>query len=144
MLIKVLAPGFFGRQDTRTPVMIGAIAMGVNMALSLLLVWHLRHAGLALATSAAAWVNAGLLWRGLYYRGFYRPDPGWLVLALRLVAAGAGMGVLVVVLARGNSVWWQGEALARAGDMALIVVGGALVYAALVFAAGLRPRHLRR
>ncbi len=144
MLIKVLAPGYFGRQDTKTPVMIGAIAMGANMVLSLMLVWHLRHAGLALATSAAAWVNAGLLWRGLYYRDFYRPERGWWIFALRLVLAGAAMGALVLWLARGNAVWWQGEALARAGDMAVLVLAGAGAYAAVLLVAGLRPRHLRR
>src|SRR5690606_22215910 len=73
MLIKVLAPGYFARQDTRTPVRIGIIAMVANMVFNLMLVWHLRHVGLALATAMSAWLNAALLYRGLKQAGVYQP-----------------------------------------------------------------------
>jgi len=80
MLIKVLAPGYYSRQDTKTPVKIGIWAMAINMVLNLSLIWSLQHAGLALATSLAAFVNAGLLFMGLYRQGVYRPQlivPSW-------------------------------------------------------------------
>ena len=63
--IKVLAPGYFARQDTVTPVKIGIIALLTNIVLNLVLVSHLDHVGLALATSLSAWLNATLLWVGL-------------------------------------------------------------------------------
>lgn len=72
MAIKVLAPHYFARQDTATPVRVGLIAMVANMTMNLMFVWSMGHVGLALATSLSAWLNAGLLLRGLSQRGWYR------------------------------------------------------------------------
>jgi len=78
MLVKVLAPGYFSRQDMTTPVRIAVIAMTANMVFNLILVWPLAHAGLALATALSAWMNASLLLlRGLYREGVFRPLSGW-------------------------------------------------------------------
>lgn len=71
MAIKVLAPHYFSRQDTTTPVKIGLVSMGANMAFNLLLVWEFAHIGLAAATSLSAWLNASLLLIGLHRRGWY-------------------------------------------------------------------------
>ena len=93
MLVKVLAPGYYARQDTATPVKIGIIAMVANMVLNLLLVvplmisWNVGPLGLALATSIAAYLNAGLLLRGLLRAGVYRLQPGWGHYAMRLLLA---------------------------------------------------------
>ena len=83
-LVKVLAPGYFARQDTRTPVRVGLIALGVNMALNLLVVLPAHYAGfatpfvlLATSTCISAAVNAFLLWRGLRRSGVYMPRAGW-------------------------------------------------------------------
>ncbi|HBC19351.1 MAG TPA: murein biosynthesis integral membrane protein MurJ, partial [Alcanivorax sp.] len=73
MLIKVLAPGFYARQDTRTPVKIGVIAMLANMAFGAMLVWEWHHVGLATAMALSAWLNAGLLYLGLRRAGVYQP-----------------------------------------------------------------------
>lgn len=84
MLIKVLATAYYSRQDTRTPVIIGIKAMIANMGLNLLFVvplhlfWQVGHMGLSLATTGAAWLNAGLLLHGLMRRAVYRPEPGLL------------------------------------------------------------------
>lgn len=89
MLIKILAPGFYARKDTRTPVKIGIIAMAANMVLNLVLViplhyyWQIGHVGLALATSLAAFINAGLLFRGLRRDEVIRFHAGWGELLLR-------------------------------------------------------------
>lgn len=144
MLIKVLAPGYFARQDTRTPVRIGIIAMVANMALNLALVWHLEHVGLALATALSAWLNAALLWFGLRRAGVYRPTPGWGSTLLRFLLAGAAMGAALVWLAGRTDVWTTGGIVARSGWLALLVGGGAVLYFAVLAALGLRPRHLRR
>lgn len=144
MLIKILAPGFYARQDTRTPVKIGVIAMVSNMVLNLILVWPLAHAGLALATSLSAWLNAGLLYMGLRRSGAYAPAKGWAWYGLRLLVAGSAMGVTIFVLARRAGVWLEGPLLERAGWLTVIVVSGVAVYLAVLLIVGLRPRHLRR
>jgi putative peptidoglycan lipid II flippase len=87
MAIKIFAPGFYARQDTKTPVRIGIIAMCTNMVLNILLVFvlDLAYVGLALATSLAAFVNAGLLFAGLWRDGVYHFHSGWLRFMLRTI-----------------------------------------------------------
>jgi len=105
ILIKVLAPGYYARQDTRTPVKVGIIAMVVNMAFNLALIFPLQHAGLALATSLSAFVNAGLLYHGLRKTGVYRPSSGWPLLWLRIGVASTIMAGVIVLLAPGLAQW---------------------------------------
>ncbi|MFA5630450.1 MAG: murein biosynthesis integral membrane protein MurJ [Porticoccaceae bacterium] len=149
MLIKVLAPGFYARQDTRTPVRIGVIAMVSNMVMNLVFVlichhfWQMGHVGLAAATALAAFLNAGLLWRGLVRQGVYRPGPGWARFALRLIVASAAMAAALVAALTYLGDWYQMTSTARGLWMALICSGGALLYGAVLLAAGLRLRDLR-
>lgn len=149
-LVKVLAPGYFARQDTRTPVKVGIIAMLANIALNLALVIPMvktgfvaPHMGLALATGIAAFINAGLLYRGLRRIGVYAPGPGWLALAARVLIANLVMIAFIVPLAGELSSWvqlgWQGRVLRLAG----CIVGAALVYLLALLVTGLRPAHLR-
>src|SRR5690606_887973 len=86
-LIKVLAPGFFSRQDMKTPVRIAVICMVANMGMNLILIWPLQHVGLALATSLSSMLNTALLLWGLHKAGVYRPEAGWLLFAARLLLA---------------------------------------------------------
>lgn len=144
MLIKILAPGYFARQDTRTPVKIGIIAMVANMALNLALIWPLQHAGLALATSLSAWLNAGLLYLGLRRGGVYLPMKGWWKHWLRLVLAGGAMAAAIYWLAQQATVWLNGPLWDRILWLGLIVVAGLAVYLLALLILGLRPRHLRR
>src|SRR5690606_37913935 len=98
MLIKVLAPGFFARQDMKTPVKIAVTCMVVNMGLNLILIWPLAHVGLALATSLSAVLNAGMLWWGLRKIGVYQAQPGWPMFTLRLIIACAALAAVVMWL----------------------------------------------
>jgi len=143
MLIKVLAPGYYSRQDTKTPVKIGMWAMAANMVLNLILIWPLQHAGLALATSISAFLNAGLLFIGLYRLGVYRPQAGWGVLGLRLLLANAAMVLVIVWLGSLSAGWLEWSVWQRAWQLGILCVAGASVYFITLFAAGLRPRHLR-
>ncbi len=150
VLVKVLAPGYFSRQDTRTPVRIGIIAMVVNIVLNgVLVVTLLRtdfvapHAGLAMATGVAAFVNAGLLYRGLRREEVYAPGPQWAALLPRLLGAATLMGVLVWFLAGPRSAWLDATALERVARLAACVLGGAASYGAALWLFGLRPHHLR-
>ncbi|MGO2392865.1 MAG: murein biosynthesis integral membrane protein MurJ, partial [Halomonas sp.] len=112
MLIKVLAPGFFARQDTRTPVKVGIIAMVANMALNLVLIWPLAHAGLALATALSAFLNAGLLGYLLHKQGVLVFQPGWKRYAVQLVGGSALMSGALYFVAPDWQAWlafslWQ-------------------------------------
>jgi len=142
MLIKVLAPGFYARQDTRSPVKYGLIAMGVNTALVLILVWPLAHAGLALATSLAAFLNAGLLFFNLRRRDIYQPQAGWTTFLLQLAVANLVMGG-VLWFGTGNlESWTQAATGDRLWHLSGLIVAGGSSYLLAALAVGIRPRHL--
>lgn len=148
MLIKVLAPGYFARQDTATPVKIGVVAMVANMGLNIAFVLplvkiELGHMGLALATSVAAFLNAGLLFLGLWRSGIYRRQQGWLRFALALAAATGAMVVALLLLLGHWDNWANWDWLQRGMRLAIICVLGVLAYLLGLAVAGLRPRHLR-
>ncbi len=149
MCIKVLASGYFSRQDTRTPVTIGIIAMAVNMGLNLLLVFPLHHyfrlghAGLALSTALAAWVNAGLLLRGLWRAEIYRPGREWLRFGAALTGANLAMvAALLGALAQVDD-WAALAFLPRAAALAGCCAAGLLAYLAGLWLGGIRLDHLR-
>lgn len=142
VLVKVLAPGYFSRQDTKTPFRYAVIAVAVNVALNLALFRVMGHVGLALATATAAWVNALLLGRGLMRANRYRPTRLAALTMLRGVIATAAMVIAVVLLLPEPAQWLHVSSLDRAWWLTLAVVGGALVYGAVFFACGARPSHL--
>ena len=144
MLIKVLAPGFFARQDMKTPVKIAVICMVVNMVFNLILIWPLAHVGLALATSLSALLNAGLLWWGLRKAGIYQAQPGWPLFATRLILACVAMSVLVVWLAPGVEQWFAWEWQQKVWQMSVLVVAGIAAFSAMLVVSGMRMRHLRQ
>lgn len=149
MLIKVLAPGYFARQDMKTPVKIGVIAMVSNMALNLVFVlplyfiWNIGHVGLALATSASAFINAGLLWRGLVAAGVYRAVSPWRRVWLALLLANTAMIAVLAWLMPGFDGWSGWGWYERAWHLAVLCVAGLLVYGVGLLLGGLRPRDLR-
>ncbi len=142
MLIKVLAPGFYARQDTKTPVRIGVVTMGVNIVLSLALFYPFGHVGLAAAISVAAFVNAGLLLYRLYREGVYRPVAGWGLFAGRVLLASAVMGVVLYVGIGDLASWLEARFLDRLRQLALWVGIGAATYFAVALLVGLRPKQL--
>ena len=144
ILIKVLAPAYYARQDTRTPVRIGVIAMATNMVLNLALILPLQHAGLALATSVAAYINAYLLWRGLHRAGIYRPAAGWWRLFLQVTGACAVMAVVLLLGAGAIDSWFGQGHMQRALRLAVWICAGVASYFTVLYAAGLRPAMLRR
>ncbi|SFT57755.1 putative peptidoglycan lipid II flippase [Halomonas saccharevitans] len=143
MLIKVLAPGFFARQDTKTPVKVGIVAMVANMVFNLILIWPLAHAGLALATALSAFLNAGLLGWLLSKQGVLVFQPGWGRYAVQLLGGCAVMGGGLWWLAPDWQAWLAWSVWIRAAWMAGLVAAGATVYFAWLAAFGLRLRHFR-
>ena len=142
IFIKVLASAFFSRQDTKSPVKFGVIAMLVNVVLNLVLVQFLAHAGLALATSIAAYVNASLLYLYLRKEGHYAPGEGWPVFFFRVIVAVIAMGVFIVLLVPAQGLWLDWTALQRGLQLALWVLGGAMLYFASLVICGIRPRQM--
>ena len=142
MLIKVLAPGFYARKDTRSPVKYGLIAMGANTALVLVLIWPLAHAGLALATSLAAYLNAGLLFFNLRRREIYRPRAGWPTFLAQLLIANLVMGSVLWFGVGDLESWIGAGAKARLWHLAWLIAAGGGSYLLAVLAVGIRPRHL--
>lgn len=143
MLIKVLAPGFFSRQDMKTPVKIAVQAMLANMVFNLLLVWWLDHVGLALATSLSAFLNAGLLLYGLRREGVFVWQPGWGLFLVRLALALVALVVVIVQLSPDAPVWLVMDVWGRVWQMAVLVIAGVGVYGAVLLATGLRLKHIR-
>ncbi len=149
--IKVLAPGYYARQDTVTPVRFSLMSMGANVVLNLLFVGSLLkigfagpHAGLAAASAASAWLNAALLYRSLRRAGIYTPAHGWFRLAVALAAGCAVMAGLLLWLDPGLEAWGRARSVMRALHLAGMIGIGALCYALVALAAGLRPAHFAR
>ncbi|MEW8051589.1 MAG: murein biosynthesis integral membrane protein MurJ [Candidatus Thiodiazotropha sp.] len=143
MLIKVLAPGFYGRQDTKTPVRIGIIAMSVNMVLNILLVFPLAHAGLALATTLSSGLNAYLLYRALIKGGIYTPTAGWNGLLSRTLAASLVMAALLWWGAGDIAEWLASSGLSRVWRLVGLILSAILIYFVTLFLLGIRPGHFR-
>jgi putative peptidoglycan lipid II flippase len=144
ILVKVLAPGFYARQNIRTPVKIALVTLVATQLLNLVFVFPLRHAGLALAIGLGACLNAGLLYRKLREQDIYRPQPGWLAFAAK-VAGAIAMMALALVLTIGAEGWWVGASWqARTLRLSGLVLLGAAVYFAALWLLGFRPRDFHR
>ena len=149
-LVKVLAPGFFARQDTKTPVRIGIISLSVNMGLNFALTipWARfgfpgPHAGLAAATSIAGFLNAGLLYAGLR-RAQVLPHAHTLPrFVIRVGVACGVMGVLLVAFTPPLPRWLEATMTTRCMWLALALTGSILAYFAALYAVGLRPSEFR-
>jgi len=144
MVIKVLAPGFFARQDTRTPVKIGIIAMVANMVFNLALIVPLAHAGLALATSLSAWLNAVLLWRGLKRQGAWKSQPGWGKYLTQIGLANAAMVAVILWLNMPVMRWLSADGIERSLYMGMLVVAAGGAYFVVLALTGVRVRHFRQ
>jgi putative peptidoglycan lipid II flippase len=142
IFIKILASGFFSRQDTKTPVKIGVVAMISNLVLNLLLVGPLQHAGLALATSLSAFINAGLLYYFLRKQGHYIPLTGWGGYLLKLALAVVGMTLFLLFLPPGLPVWLDWTVFQRAMNLSLWVIVGMAFYFVALLLVGVRPSQM--
>lgn len=143
MLIKVLAAAFYAQQDIRTPVRIGIIALLANMLLNTLLIFPLKHAGLALASSLSAWLNAGLLIRGLRMRGIFQWQSGWFLFILRLLFASSILGLFLYWAAAALPIWlnwgWQQRFLHILSLGAISI----FIYISCLWISGLRFHDLK-
>lgn len=138
ILVKILATGYYARQDTRTPVRVGIIAVVCNTAMNLILFVPLAHAGLALATSLAAFINAGLLLRGLLKSKVYSPEARWLWLFAKVLIATSVMGTALWWQMGDVEIWLQWTLYQRAWHLLLLLLTGVATYFSTLFLLGFR------
>ena len=143
MLIKVLAPGYFARQNTAVPVKIAVKALVFNMILNLILIWPLKHVGLALATSLSSGLNAWLLYRGLRKEHIFTPQSGWPRFFIQISGAVIAMGAMLTVFSAPAEQWLDWDSHTRIVHMLTLVICGKLVYTGCLFLAGLRWKDIR-
>ena len=143
MLIKVLAPGYFSRQDMKTPVKIAIQAMVANMVFNLLLIFPFQHVGLAAATSMSAFLNAGLLLRGLLKEGVFVWQPGWGLYLVRLIVALLTLASVIYWLSPSVTQWLAADIWSRAVLMGRVVGVGVVAYFAVLVGLGMRLRDIR-
>ncbi|MDA8362136.1 MAG: murein biosynthesis integral membrane protein MurJ [Gammaproteobacteria bacterium] len=142
VLIKVLAPGYYARQDTKTPVKIGVIALIANIVFNAILIWPLAHVGLALATSLSGILNAALLYRGLRRDGIYEPSTELVRLVRQALAASAVMGLVLLRPAFEFDRFVQASAILRLAWLGGWIAVGLCVYVTVMWIIGVRPRLL--
>ena len=146
ILVKILAPGFYARQDIRTPVKIGIVTLTSTQLMNLLFIYgmHLQHAGLALSIGLGACLNSAILFYFLRKKGIYHPEPGW---PAYFIKVGLAMLALAITLWFGmgsEQSWLISSGWARITRLAMLVSAGVFVYFAVLALLGFRPRDFAR
>ncbi len=138
MFIKILAPGYYARQDTKTPVKIGIIAMVANMVFNLMLAPFIGYVGLALATTLSATLNAWLLYRGLKAQGVYELSVKTLIFIGKIVLSAAVMALVVYQLSADFDVWLVMSFLEQVQQLSLCIGLGVVSYLMMIILLGIR------
>ena len=146
IMVKVLAPGFYARQNIRTPVKIAIFTLIMTQVMNLLFIYafHLEHAGLALSIGLAACLNASLLFRGLRQQGVYTPQPGWTKFLIRLVASLVIMGGVLWFAVGDTNAWLEWSMARRLVRLTIVVSAGTLSYFAALWVVGFRVADFSR
>jgi putative peptidoglycan lipid II flippase len=144
ILIKVLAPGFYARQNVRTPVRIAMVSLLATQLMNIAFVGWLQHAGLALSIGLAACLNAGMLYFGLRRHNIYTPQAGWASFTLKLSLAMLAMGLALWFAMGLEAQWLRYSLLDRGLHLAGLVALGASTYFATLWLLGFRLRDFKR
>ncbi|MEP7329110.1 MAG: murein biosynthesis integral membrane protein MurJ [Betaproteobacteria bacterium] len=144
VLVKILAPGFYARQNLKTPVKIAFFTVFVTQAMALILMWPLGHAGLTLATSIGACVNATLLFWFLRRSGSFVPRPGWFMFVCKVMVALGVLAALLFWLAGPASFWLEAGLWSKVGRLAGIIAAAFVVYFGALFLLGFRLEDFNR
>ncbi|WP_428771232.1 murein biosynthesis integral membrane protein MurJ [Vibrio sp.] len=143
MLIKVLAPGYYSRQDTRTPVKYGIIAMISNMVFNAIFAWFYGYVGLAIATALSAFINMALLYRGLHKAAVYRVTSTTVWFVIKVLLAALAMVALLLGLLDEMAVWLSWSLSQRVIWLAGLIAAGAMVYLVCLLVFGIRLKDLK-
>jgi putative peptidoglycan lipid II flippase len=144
ILVKILAPGFYARQDIKTPVKIGIVTLLATQAMNALFIGWIQHAGLALSIGLGACLNSAILFRYLRKRGIYQPEPGWAKFFLKVGIAVAALAITLWFGMGSEQSWLTGSGWSRILRLAGLVAGGVAVYFAVLAALGFRPRDFSK
>ncbi|EPR3505822.1 murein biosynthesis integral membrane protein MurJ [Serratia marcescens] len=144
IVVKVLAPGFYSRQDIKTPVKIAIITLIMTQLMNLAFIGPLKHAGLALSIGLAACLNASLLYWQLRKQKIFQPQPGWALFLTKLVIAVLVMSAVLICVMWLMPAWDQGNMLERLLRLAAVVVAGVVAYFGVLAGLGFRPRDFAR
>ncbi len=144
ILVKVLAPGFYARQNIKTPVKIAVITLVATQLMNLALITPLQHAGLALAVGLGACLNAGLLYYKLRSQEIYQPQPGWFLFFLKVCIALTVMGITLWFVSGSDTAWIANSAMTRASQLTGIIIVGAASYFMTLWLLGFRLKDFSR
>ncbi len=144
IVVKVLAPGFYSRQDIKTPVKIAIITLIMTQLMNLAFIGPLKHAGLALSIGLGACLNAGLLYWQLRKQDIFQPQPGWSGFLLRLLIAVAMMAAALVGMNMVMPDWATGNMVWRLLRLAAVCAVGGGVYFVMLALMGFRLRDFAR
>ncbi len=144
ILVKILAPGFYARQDIKTPVKIALITLAATQLMNLAFIGWIKHAGLALSIGLASCLNASLLYRGLRRHNVYQPAPGWLSFSLKLAIALTAMGSVLWLTTGENIEWLAMQGAQKLTRLSLVVVAGILTYFSSLLLLGFRLADFKR
>ena len=144
ILVKVLAPGFYAKQNIRTPVKIALITLVATQLMNLVFIWQLRHAGLALAISLGACLNAGLLYYKLRQHEIFQPRPGWRVFLAKVAVALTVMSAALWWAMGEDSAWLTAGVWWRIGRLSMLVMLGVATYFGSLWVLGFRLNHFAK
>lgn len=143
MMVKVLASGFYAKQNIKTPVKVGAIAMLVNTLLCAVFISYFAHAGLTLASAIAGYVNCGILLVLLIRRNIYKPRPGWWIYLLQLGVANTIMSFYLIYVTKNVAFWLDKGMLQRIGLLLAHVFAAMVIYLLALALCGVRTKQFR-
>jgi putative peptidoglycan lipid II flippase len=144
IVVKVLAPGFYSRQDIKTPVKIAIVTLILTQVMNLIFIGPLKHAGLSLSIGLGACLNAGLLYWQLRKQNIFTPQPGWMSFLIRLVIAVLVMAGALVGMMYVMPEWSNGTMLYRLLRLMAVVVVGIVAYFATLAVLGFKVKEFAR
>jgi len=144
LLVKVLAPAFYARQDIRTPVKIAVVTLVLTQIMNLTFIGPLKHTGLALATGLGSCVNAAMLYYLLRKRAIHVPRPGWFAFLCKLLIAVLLMAAAIALTAGETQLWITAGWMQRVLRLTVVVALGMTVYFGALWLLGFRPRDFAR
>lgn len=144
IVVKVLAPGFYSRQDIKTPVKIAIVTLIMTQVMNLAFIGPLKHAGLSLSIGLAACLNASLLYWQLRKKKIFTPQPGWGSFLLRLIVAVVIMAAVLLGVMHLMPEWSQGEMPVRILRLMGVVVAGVVAYFATLAVLGFKVKEFAR
>ena len=143
MLVKILASGFYGRQNIKTPVKVAAFVLVLNMVMNFILMRPLQHAGIALAASISAFSNCAILFFWLVHSKIFTHHKGWFSFLGRLLIANGLVTAFLYYFNPGIHRWFEWHALDRFTVLFALVIGASLIYVASLWAMRFKLREIK-